>query len=315
MKVCVLNEDEAWFVEREGKMPDCRFHWHWTPTKATGEFIAKRVRIGAVPNTAVLLPAKGKYSAHVKDYWRQRVSDGYRVWQFYGRKEARRGIMKKRATKAASVDVLGNLPDDAIRVRQCLKELGKSQTWLAQEANLSLIMVNSFLNGRKKLSPSASERVARVINAGFDQKNAADRPRLSAEQAARLRQQANRTLNEPLDEVEHQYYAFLDLRSAVDPDGVLTVQEALVALGGPPLHPVAYEAWKAKQIEVHTAAKELPLAKAWIKRLEGQRSDLQKQISLLEQINSKNDEVVSLYQGLAERLKKQLLDAGITPVE
>jgi hypothetical protein len=87
MKVCVLNENEAWFVEHEGTMPDHRFHWHWTLTRATDELMADRVRAAwrngvVVPNVVVLPPPEPKDEdrAFATD-WHPKMSDGSPVWQ------------------------------------------------------------------------------------------------------------------------------------------------------------------------------------------------------------------------------------------
>jgi len=224
--------------------------------------------------------------------------------------------MKKRATKAVPVDVLGNLPDDAAWVRRCLKESGKSQAQLADKAGLSLVMVNAYLNEKRKLSLAASKRVLAALNLFSAEKDAADKPRLSAEDAARIRQQADKLLEdyERPDEV-HEYYAFLDLRNAVDPDGLLSAHEALVALGGPPREAVAYEAWKAKQIELHAAAKELPFAKAWIRHQDKRVAALTETEAVQKEIISNLKEIAALREGQVNRLRQQLLDAGITPTD
>jgi predicted nucleotide-binding protein (sugar kinase/HSP70/actin superfamily) len=203
--------------------------------------------------------------------------------------------MKKRtATKETPVDLLGGKPDDARWVRRCLKELGQSQAWLAKEAGLSLIMVNSFLNGKKNLSPSASSRVMRAIT---DAQH--ELPRLSPEAAARIRTKANKSLTEASDSSK-KYSSNLEL---------------LAVLAGPPRDPAAYRAWEAKQIEIHAAAEELPVAKGWIKEIERRNSDLNKQVETLEQIRANGEELVGLYRGVISRLKQQLQDAGITPAE
>jgi hypothetical protein len=169
-------------------------------------------------------------------------------------------------------------------------------------------MVNSFLNGKKKLSPAASDRVMLALNAGFAEKKDADESRQADAPLGDL-------VDESLDVAElGQYEAFADVRKAFDSSfGFLSAREAPIILGGPPRDPVKYKAWKAKQIELLSSAKELPIAKTWIKHLEQQRSHFQKEILLLEQVKSSRDEVVFLYQGLVERSKKQLQDAGITP--
>lgn len=102
MRVCVLGEDEAWFVECEGKPPDCRFHWHWTATRATHELEAERVRlawrggpscarVGAnIPNTVVLKSVEGKEQRAYATDWHPKMSEGSLVMQFTGNtREAR----------------------------------------------------------------------------------------------------------------------------------------------------------------------------------------------------------------------------------
>jgi hypothetical protein len=49
--------------------------------------------------------------------------------------------------------------------------------------------------------------------------------------------------------------------------------------------------------------------------MEKRRDDLQERVSHLEQIQSLNEELVALYKGLVDRLKKQLIDAGLTPTD
>ena len=221
--------------------------------------------------------------------------------------------MKKRTTKKESqVDVIGAKPDDVTRVRQCLKELGRSQAWLAKEAGLSLIMVNSFLNGKKNLSSAAGDRIMLVINAAFSEKKVAG-----------LDEKVTDLEKDAADQVQHDYDALVDVRKAIgSKNTVLSAREALISLAGPPRDPAAYEVWKARQVELHEAAEELPHAKEWIKHIEEQRDNLLKQISglerevsLLKEIKSHSDEMISLYAGLVKRLKKQLSDAGLEPTE
>jgi transcriptional regulator with XRE-family HTH domain len=222
--------------------------------------------------------------------------------------------MKKRATKAVPVDVLGNLSDDAVRVRQCLNELGWSQARLADKVGLSLVMISAFLNGKKRLSPAASDRVMTEIAAGFDDKKAADKPRISPEQAVSIRERATKLIDEIPEEV-HQYQAFLDVRNAVDPFGEFSAREALISLGGPPRDPVAYEAWKAKQLELHAAAKELPVAKAWIAHQDKRVAALMKTEAVQKEIISNLKEIAALREGQVNRLRQQLRDAGIAPTD
>jgi len=94
MRVCVLNEDEAWRVECGEVKPDCRFHWHWTATKAIDEIAADRARPArrngdpnevVIPDTVVLLPAKReqpKSKGPLKSPLRPIFSAGYMVIQF-----------------------------------------------------------------------------------------------------------------------------------------------------------------------------------------------------------------------------------------
>jgi hypothetical protein len=234
--------------------------------------------------------------------------------------------MKKRTTKKeAAVEVLGSLPDDAARVRQCLKDLGRPQAWLAKEAGLSLIMVNSFLNGKKNLSPAASDRVMAIINAGFSEKRAADSPRLTSEDAQAQQQSESEIPRSQVnmlevfdglsDDVKQDYENIADLRKAIDSSSLFHKRDVFFDMMGPPRDPDRYKAWKARQMELHAAADELPIAKAWIRAMEKRRDALQERVSHLEQIQALNEELVALYKGVVDRLKKQLLDSGITPTD
>jgi hypothetical protein len=210
--------------------------------------------------------------------------------------------MKKKTAKAApKAVVLGALPGDTARVRQSLSELGWPQSRLARESGLSLIMVNSFINGNRRLSFAASDRVLDAIRRGFDKKKADD--------------EARKTIDRDVESKAME-------KVFGDADGLKNLR-ALAAVGelqGPPRDPVAYRAWKARQLELLSASDDLRAERARNAELEKELSaqrvrttDLEKEISLLERIKSNSEELVSLYQAQVGRLKQQLLGAGITP--
>jgi hypothetical protein len=176
-------------------------------------------------------------------------------------------------------------------------------------------MVNSFLNGKKNLSPAANRRVMGAIDGDFEKKKVEDNIPITAEALAQHPRLAAQVAKEFNTQFLHEVKSFIDLRKAVDPNNLLDEHEARITLAGPPRDLMAYRAWKAKQIEIHAAADELPTAKAWIKEMEKRRDDLQERVSHLEQIQSLNEELVALYKGLVDRLKKQLIDAGLTPTD
>jgi transcriptional regulator with XRE-family HTH domain len=52
-------------------------------------------------------------------------------------------------------------------IRRFMKDLGWTETRLAKEAKLSQSMVNAFLNGKRKLSAPASDRINAALEVGF----------------------------------------------------------------------------------------------------------------------------------------------------
>jgi transcriptional regulator with XRE-family HTH domain len=223
--------------------------------------------------------------------------------------------MKKKTEKTPRGLGLGALKTDAGAIDGFMKKLGVTEAWLAEKTGLSQQYINRLRNGKQKnASPAATDRIIDALQCAWDAKEAADKPRLTPEAAARIRQRAAELLGEIPDEV-HEYYAFLDLRNAVDPDGLLSAREALISLGGPPRDPVAYEAWKAKQIELHAAAKELPVAKTWIRHQDKRVAALTETEAVQKEIISNLKEIAALREGQVNRLRQQLLDAGITPTD
>ena len=83
MGVCVMSEDEAWFIERGETIPDHGIHRHWNTAKAIRELNAGRVRLAVVPNTVVLLPvlSPAKEDRGYATDWHPRMSAGCPVWQ------------------------------------------------------------------------------------------------------------------------------------------------------------------------------------------------------------------------------------------
>lgn len=199
--------------------------------------------------------------------------------------------MKQKRTKAEEpTGPLGVRSDDIAQVRRALDQLGWSQTRLAEETRLSQPMINAFLNGKRKLSVAATDRV------------------LSALRIATLEHKA-------AAELQNAYGGYTDVHRAVRPKDARTERDLFIGLAGPPPRDsAAYEEWKTRQVEIFTAAGELPAAKARIAGLEHELAVSQERVSFLEQIKANSDEIMGLYQGLIERLKKQIRDAGMTPV-
>ena len=171
---------------------------------------------------------------------------------------------------------LGFLESDTVTVRRYVHDLGWTAQRLADKAGLSQQMISAFLNGKRKLSSAASDRVLAALQAGFLEKKATDE----------LWQKAARDL---------------------DPTDPLFNLKLLAV----PRDPAKYEEWKArnagKQYDYDERARNAELEK--------ELSHLREINSNLEKIKSNSDEIISLYGGYVERLKKQLRDAGITPTD
>lgn len=204
--------------------------------------------------------------------------------------------------KTAPKGELGEYSDDRVRVRQALDELGRPESWLAKEAGLSQQHLNRFLNGERKLSPAATDRVLAVILTAFDAKNAADKPKaLSPEAAERIRAKASHLLDTDSEDVV--------------PSSNFDRLLMLKGLTGPPRDPAGYETWKTERVEQISASHELKLARTWITHLESQRKELWSELADLREIDAARKEIVDLYKAQVERLKKQLRGVGIEPTE
>lgn len=190
--------------------------------------------------------------------------------------------MKKKTAKTETG--LGILPDDRAAVRHYLKRLGWTVLTLAQRSDLSRQMLTAWFAGDRNLSDAATTRIIAALQVGWWEMQAARKAIITPEVAAQIRARA-------WAEVE-------SMKSSSDPK-----------------NPIANLLAIDDRQTILSASEELPLAKSWIERIEAERDTLKAEVASLKKINALSTEALDLYKSLVQRLKQQLLDAGITPAK
>jgi hypothetical protein len=170
-----------------------------------------------------------------------------------------------------------------------MKELGWSEAELGERSDLSQKMINFFLNGERKLSPAASDRVNAAIKEGYEEK---------------------RAFNEAMN------LAGLE----IDPADPIYNLKKLYAMGSMPQDRKGLDNWKTKEIqrqagELRTQRELNAALETELSALRELESAQKRFIASREKIISNFQEMVSLYKGQVEHLKQQLRDAGITPTD
>ena len=205
----------------------------------------------------------------------------------------------------------GSLETDAGAIRQFMKKLGCTDTWLAKEANVSQQQINRFRNGQRNLSPAASDRVIRALQAAWEAKNGSPQAEaLSPAAAGRIRDEANA----PGEREQLSVYSDLIETATFGEDPQLK-RDLYEFLAGPPRERGAYEQWKSKATKILISSSVAPKLFDRNKELAKQVSELMEADSAQKEIISNLKEVASLYKGWVGRLQQQLRDAGITPID
>jgi hypothetical protein len=185
--------------------------------------------------------------------------------------------MKKGTKKTELAPLLGEAAQDRRRVRECLTELGWPQARLAKEANLSLIMVRSFLNGTRNLSLAAGRRVLSAIGKGYEEK---------------------RVIEEALQ------VAASDLeKKAPSPEDAARMYPNILAF------------MNLKHSAMSSASEDLAVAHKRIEELENELSEEEKRyLELAKTYFTQRDKITRLEERV-EQLQKQLRDAGLEPTD